>query len=140
MPQDNRRTESQRAENARSESARAERPRSERAATANAPFGESGTQSIKAGLRMQNEMAEVLQDIARGWFERATSKAELAFKLPNKLTAARSVPDALSAYQEWLGEWMNTFNEDSRRFLSDSRRVMDTGARCFTAASPAVTS
>jgi hypothetical protein len=35
---------------------------------------------------------------------------------------------------------MNTFNEDSRRFLSDSRRVMDTGARCFTAAAPAVTS
>ena len=144
MPQDHPRAENQRAENSRSDGARAERSRGERApssaSTVKAPLGETGMQSIKAGLRMQNEMVDVFQDIAREWLARATSKAELAFKLPNKLAKVRSVPDALSAYQEWLAEWMNAYSEDSRRLLSDSRKIMDTGARCLAGASPALTS
>ncbi len=142
MPQENPRTESQRAEGARSETTRTERPRSDRAATAalNAPFGEMGARSVNAGLRMQHEMTDILSDIGREWFARATSKAELAMKLPTKLTSARSVPDALSAYQEWLGEWMNIVNEDGRRFIADSQKIMDTGVRCFAETSPAVTS
>ncbi len=143
MPQDNSRTESQRADNLRSENARADRSRNERMTSAhplNAPFGEAGAQNVKVGLRMQNEMVDVLQEIAREWLERTTSKTELVFKLPNKLTEARSVPDALSAYQEWFGEWMNACSEDSHHFLADSRKIMDTGMRCFASASPATTS
>jgi hypothetical protein len=140
MPQDNPRSESQRPENTRGESTRAEPARSERSSTANTmnpPFGEMGARSVNVGLRLQQEMFDVLQDIGREWFARATSEAELAFKLPSKLTAAHSVPDALSAYQEWLGEWMNMFGEDSRHFVSDSRKIMDTGVRCFADTAPA---
>jgi hypothetical protein len=137
MPQENLRTESP-----RSEVTRAERPRERGAAAAATvpPFGEVGERSVNAGLRMQHEMADVFSEISREWFARATSKAELAMKLPTKLTSARSVPDALSAYQQWLGEWMTIVNEDSRRFVSDSQKIMDAGARCFAATSPAVTS
>lgn len=138
MPQDNPRNETQRGENNRGESTRAER-RSERLASASAadqPFGDSGPRSVAAGLRRQKEMLDVFSDIGRKWFTRATSEAELAFKLPNKLTAARSVPDAFSAYQEWLGELMNMLGEDSRRFISDSRKIIDAGVRCFADTTP----
>jgi hypothetical protein len=131
MPHDHPRTESQRAENARGESARAERSRGEHAAAA---VGEAGIESVNTGLRLQNEMVDLFQDIAREWFERATSKAELAFVLPNRLTAARSIPDAISAYQLWLGEWMNVLSEDRLSLLSGSQRIMDTSVRCFGAA------
>lgn len=137
MPQDNTRSEVQ-----RSESNRGER-RGERSAAASAahqPFGEIGARSFTAGLRLQQEMLDVLSDIGREWFARATSEAEVALKLPNKLTAARSLPDVFSAYQEWLGEWMNKFGEDSGRFVSDSRRIIDTGVRCFTETAPAARS
>jgi hypothetical protein len=93
-----------------------------------------------AGLRLQGEMFEVLSNIGREWFARATSEAELASRLPNKLTAARSVPDALSAYQEWLGEWMNRCGEDSYRIVSDSQRIISAGVRCFADAGPVGTS
>jgi hypothetical protein len=141
MPQDNSRNETRRtgSESNRSESARAER-RSEQSTMASAasqPFGEIGTRNVAAALRLQQEMLDVLTDIGREWFARATSEAVWAFKLPNKLTAARSVPDALSAYQEWLGEGMNMFGEDSRRFMSDSRKIVDTGVRCFADTTPA---
>ncbi len=139
MPQDHARTESHRAENFRSESTRSERSRGEKSARVealNGPFGEKSAASVNAGLRMQKQMFEVFEVIGREWFARATSKAELAFKLPHKLTAANSVPDAVSAYQEWLGEWINMFGEDSRRFMSDSQKIMDTGVRCLTDSSP----
>ncbi len=142
MPQDNPRSDSQRAETTRAENVRSER-RGERSSTASAlnpPFAELGARSVTAGLRLQKEMLALLSDIGQEWFSRATSEAELAFKLPNKLTAARSVPDAFSAYQEWLGEWMNMFGEDSRRLVSDSRKIIDTGVRCFAETSPVATS
>jgi hypothetical protein len=98
-----------------------------------------GAEGVMAGLRLQREMFEVLSSIGREWFARATSEVELASRLPNKLTAARSVPDALSAYQEWLGEWINRCGEDSYRIVSDSQRIIHAGVRCFAEAGPAGT-
>ncbi len=142
MPQENPRNESQRSDNPRSESSRSEHFRGEKAGAAgavNAQFAEMGAKSVTAGLRMQKELFETFQDIGRDWFARATSEAELAFKLPRQLTNARSVPDALSAYQEWLNEWMSMWGEDGRRLVSDSQKIMDTGVRCLNNVAPAVT-
>ncbi len=142
MPQDNSRTESQRTESRSGESARSERTRGEKfaaAGTMNAPFGEMGARSVTASLRLQKEMLGLLSEMGREWFERAASEAELAMRLPNKLTSARSMPDVISTYQEWLGEWMNMFGEDSRRLISDSRKFVDVGVRCFADTTPAAT-
>jgi hypothetical protein len=143
MPQDNPRSDTPRSENIRSENARSERSRSERpsmASVMSAPFGEMGARSVTAGFRAQQKMLDVLSDIGREWFTRATAEAELALQLPNKLTSARSMPDALSAYQEWLDEWMSMCGEDSQRLVSDGRKLIDTGVRCFAEATPAATS
>ena len=140
MPQEN--NPSQRSEFTRSESSRSERVRSERslASGMNAPLGEMGVRSVSAGLRLQKEMYDVFQDIGREWFARATSGAELCFKHPNKLSAARSVSDALSGYQEWLGECMNMLGEESRHFISNGQKILDTGVRAFSEASPSAAS
>jgi hypothetical protein len=92
--------------------------------------------NVKAGLRVQQEMFDALQDISRDWPLRGTSQAELVFKLPNKLTTARSAT-AVSAYHEWLSERLNLCSEDSRRFISDGQKLVDTGVRCFSTLSPA---
>jgi hypothetical protein len=102
--------------------------------TAGSALADFGTQSIKAALHRQAEMFDVLRDIGRDWFARAASEAELALKLPNKLSAAHTVPDALSAYQEWLSEWMAMCSEDGRRLLANSQRVMDRAQAASSAA------
>jgi hypothetical protein len=143
MPQDNPRTETHRTDNLRNENARSERPRSEkpvRSGTMDIPSDEMGARSVNAGLRLHKQMLDVFEDIGRDWFARTTSKAELAFKLPKKLTEAGSVPAALSAYQEWLGEWMNMVGEDGRRLVSDGQKIMDAGVRCFADTTPLGTS
>jgi hypothetical protein len=106
------------------------------ASPANALFGDIGPRNVKAALRLQTEMFEVLHDVGRDWLERAAAEAELALNLPNKLTAAQTVPAALSAYQEWLNEWMSKVGEDGRRFISDGQKIVDKSVSCFAAASP----
>jgi len=143
MPQDNPRNDNQRSDNSRAEAPRGDRARAEKSSAANAmnsPFGDIGTRSMTAGLRLQKEMLDVLQGISREWLSRASSEAELALQLPNKLTAARTMPDAFSAYQEWLIEWMAMRGEDGRRLISDSYKILDTGVRCLVDTAPAVTS
>jgi hypothetical protein len=98
----------------------------------NMAFGGVGARNISAGLRLQKAMLGLLSDMGQDWFARAAAEAELALRLPNKLTAARSVPDAVTAYQEWFGEWINRYSEDSRRLFSDSQKIVDTSARCLT--------
>jgi hypothetical protein len=142
MPHDNQRSDNQHSENIGG-STHAERSRSQKRSAGNGQepsFRAMGAGGVMAGLRLQGEMFEVLSNIGREWFARATSEAELASRLPNKLTAARSVPDALSAYQEWLGEWMNRCGEDSYRIVSDSQRIISAGVRCFADAGPVGTS
>ncbi len=132
MPQDHPRGESSRNNSPRSDNNRAERARHDKASTVENAFGDIGARHVTAGLRLQKEMIGLLSDIGQDWFARATAEAELALRLPNKLTAARSVPDAVAAYQEWFGEWMTRCSEDSQRLFSDSEKIVDTGARCIT--------
>jgi hypothetical protein len=137
MSHDNPQSENRRSENGRAESARRERSRSEKSATGlNAPFGGMGAGNFAEGLRLQKEMFELLQEVGREWVSRANSEAELALRLPNRLTAAESLPAAVSAYQEWLGEWMSLCGNDGRQLLADSRRIIDRGVRCFASARP----
>ena len=84
-------------------------------------------------------MFDVLHDIGRDWVARATSEAEFAFQLPNKLGAAQTVPDAVAAYHEWLNEWMSMAGEDHRRLIAASQRIVDKSVRCFAPASSGAT-
>jgi hypothetical protein len=141
MPQDDPRTEKDSVKQQRG-GARAEQMRSENIAAAeqmSARMAEIGTSGLSAGLRMQTEMFDTLQIIGREWIERRTCEAEFALNLPNRLAGARTLPDAVSAYQEWLSGWLAMCNEDSRRFVADGQKIVATGVRCFTSVSPSAT-
>jgi hypothetical protein len=150
MPQDNPRTETRHTETRHTEtrpteqqrggsSARSEQMRGENMAAAEtftAQIGDMGKRGIDAGLRMQTEMFDALQTISRDWVTCTTSEAELALNLPHRLAGARSIPEAMTAYQEWLSEWLTMCNEDGRRLVADGQKFMATSVRCFTGVSP----
>ena len=138
---ENRRDESAHHEQSHHEQSHDEQSRHEQptmTSVLNASFGEMGPRNVRAALRLQTELFEVLHEVGSDWMARATSGAELAFRLPNTLTSAQTMPDALSAYQEWLNEWLAMVNEDSRRFIADSQKIVDKGVRCLTVASPSI--
>jgi hypothetical protein len=67
----------------------------------------------------------VCDEIRAEWLSRVTSEAELATKLMEKITAARSMYDAMAAYQEWMSARMDRFEEDNRRLWGQTRKAME---------------
>jgi hypothetical protein len=76
-----------------------------------------------------SEFFNALQEMSRDWMGRAT---ELGLKLSKKLTTAHSVPDAITAYQEWLSEEMNARAEDARLLMSNGQKIMDASSRLLS--------
>lgn len=94
--------------------------------------GEAEDKIHNAPFQVQSEVFNALQEISREWMACATAEVEFGLKLSKKLTAARSVPDAVTAYQEWLSEEMGARAEDARRLMSNGQRLMDTSTRLLS--------
>ena len=79
-----------------------------------------------------SEFLNTLQEMSRDWMGRATAEVELSLKLSKKLTDAHSVPDAITAYQEWLSEEMNARTEDARLLMSNGQKIIDASSRLLS--------
>jgi len=79
-----------------------------------------------------SEFFNALQQMSRDWMGRATAEVELGLKLSKNLTAAHSVPDAITAYQEWLSEEMSARAEDARLLMSNGQKIVDASSRLLS--------
>jgi cell division septum initiation protein DivIVA len=95
-------------------------------------FTAMGKKRIEEFVAIQTQQLDKLQEVSRNWFERMQSEAMLASELSAKLTAARSMPEVASAYQEWAARHMEMAAEDAKRIFSDSQKLAKTGARLLT--------
>ncbi len=75
-------------------------------------FAELGKKRIEEYVNTQKELVEKFQEMNRQWFDRAQAEANLASELASKLTATRSIPDAMAAYQEWANRRFEMMAED----------------------------
>jgi sugar-specific transcriptional regulator TrmB len=85
-----------------------------------------------ATLQAQNEFFKTLEEMNREVTSCVTAEVERGVKLSTKLSAARALPDALAAYQEWLSEEMNARSEDARRVMANSQKFMTTSTRLLS--------
>jgi hypothetical protein len=76
-----------------------------------------------------SEFFNTLQEMRRDWMARATAEIELSLKLSKKLEAADSVPDTVTAHQEWLNEEMGARAEDARLLMSNGQKFTDATSR-----------
>jgi hypothetical protein len=75
----------------------------------------------------------VFQEMRRHWMGRAMAEVELGLKLSTKLCEAHSVPDAMTAYQEWWSEEINARTEDARRLTTKGQEFMAASTRILSA-------
>jgi hypothetical protein len=80
---------------------------------------------------VQNGFAKTLDAMSRAAMSRATAEIELAFKLFQKLSVARSPTDTISAYQEWFSGEMKARAEDTRQFVTNCQTFIAEGMRFF---------
>jgi len=62
---------------------------------------------------------------------RATAEMQLALKLSEKLSSARSPTDAVLAYQEWLTAGMSERSDGARQFIVSCQKFMTDSTRIF---------
>jgi hypothetical protein len=86
-------------------------------------------EQAKTVFAAQKEFLDALEQINEHWFARAKSEAEFATAMANKLAAARSMPDMTTVYQDWFGQRMQRYVEDSNRVLADVQKLLQTGSR-----------
>ena len=92
-------------------------------------FAEIGKKRIEEFVNMQTELLNELQETNRQWFDRAQSEANLASEFTSKLTAARSIPEAMATCQEWTSRRFEMMAEDGKHLLADTQKFMEAVAR-----------
>jgi hypothetical protein len=72
---------------------------------------------------VQKELLDAYEQMNRAWLARVKSEVDLWSELATKLTASRSIPEAMTAYQEFVTERMQMAAEDGRRSYDDYQKV-----------------
>jgi hypothetical protein len=98
-------------------------PGSSSARSAPASIAELGKGQTAAMLDMQKELLETYEQASRAWLARAKSEADLWSELATKLSASRTFPDALGAYQECVSQRMQLTAEDGRRLFDECQKI-----------------
>jgi hypothetical protein len=82
-----------------------------------ARMGKDGFETFAAA---QQEVLKVLEQANRDWFARINEEAGLVADFAKKLTAAKSIPDAASAYQEMMTQQMQLLTKAAQKLLDDA--------------------
>lgn len=75
----------------------------------------------------QAELLDTLQETSRYWLDRIQIEAQFASEIPSKLTAARSVPDIMTACQIWGDQRLKIMAEDTKHLFDDTQKFMQVG-------------
>jgi predicted phage tail protein len=83
-------------------------------------------------MRVQAELLDELQESNRHWLDRIQSEANLASEFASKLSAARSMPDAMAVSRDWATQYFAMLAEDGKHLADDTRKFVERGARLFS--------
>ena len=91
--------------------------------------GKSGATSSPAQERseamvnMQKELLDVYEQASRAWLARVKSEVDLWSDLATKLSATRSMPEALESYQKFVTQRMQMAAQDGRQLVEDCQKI-----------------
>jgi hypothetical protein len=95
-------------------------------------MAEMGKKRIENFVDAQRELLNQLQETNRQWFDRMQSEAKVTSDCANKVMAARSVPDAMTAYQEWANRQLEMTAENTKRFFADGQKFFEASTRLLS--------
>lgn len=89
-----------------------------------AGFGQFGGQQAEAFTSMQRELFSMVEEANKNWMKRAELERDMATELVTSLSAAKTLPDAAKAYQDWMTKRMQTLTEDGQKLFSESQKFI----------------
>jgi hypothetical protein len=84
---------------------------------------------IEAFANAQTELWERFQETNKHWLDRMQEEAKLASEFVSKVSSARSIPDAMTACQDWGSHRLKIMADDTMHALDDTQKILQAGAR-----------
>ena len=81
---------------------------------------------VETVKEVQNLLLDTFEQFNRQQLARGKQEMECASEFAGKITSARSVPDVMNAYQNWVSKRMAFYMEDGQKLFEDSQRVLNT--------------
>jgi len=94
-----------------------------------ASFPNWGQQQTDAAMALQKELLDSYDQAGRAWLARVQSEVALWSDLATKLSATRSVPEALEAYSKCVSERMKMAADDGARLAEEAQEITQKLAR-----------
>ena len=91
-----------------------------------------GKKRIGDFMRVQTEFLDEIQETNRHWLDRLQSEANLASEFASRLSATRSMPDAMAVSRDWATQYFSMLAEDGKHLADDTRKFMEKGARLLS--------
>jgi len=86
----------------------------------------------ESALTLQKEILDAYAQLNRAWFARIESEVALWSNLATKLSAIRSVPEALEAYTSCVSQQMEMTAEDGQRLFNDYQQMTQKVTKSLT--------
>ena len=87
-------------------------------------FANMGQKTFDTMMGLQKEILDAAHDINQQWIVGINAEATLAYELFTKLAAARSIPDAVSAFQDCGSRQLEILAQRSRGLMAASERIV----------------
>jgi hypothetical protein len=84
------------------------------------------TKRVEAVKEVQTQLLDTFEQFNRQQLARGKQEMEFASEFAGKITSARSLPDVINAYQNWISKRMALYMEDGQKLFEDSRGVLNT--------------
>jgi Phasin protein len=91
-----------------------------------------GQQRLQDFVSAQVELLHQLRALNEIWLNRLRSDVNLASEFTAKLTESRSIPEAMSASQEWTTRRLQMMAEDGQQLATVIQKLAETSARLLT--------
>jgi hypothetical protein len=91
-----------------------------------------GPERTEAMLNLQKDLLGAYEEASRAWLARVQSEVDLWSGLAAKLTATRSVPEAVAAYQECVAQRMKMAAEDGQRLADECQKSVNKISRALS--------
>jgi Phasin protein len=86
------------------------------------PFFPQGAARTAAATALPKELLDTYEQANRAWLARVKSEVDLWTGLGKKLSATRSAPEAIQAYQDCVAQRMRMAAEDAQKMSEDCQR------------------
>jgi len=82
-----------------------------------------GTERFESLMEVHKKLLDTFGQVQRERIARTLEETKLASDFAAKVASARSIPDIMAIYQEWLAKCGELTAGDGRKFLHDSQKV-----------------